>query len=101
MDVFTKQPSETIDYVIDFTDALDSSDALAPSPSPVVTLALVSGTGVVPTLGVVSINTATNCVKQRVSGGESGQTLLLSVVANTANGEVLEGDVRLKIKEIG
>lgn len=100
MDVFTKQPSETIDYVIDFSAAVNTGDNLVSSPVPTISLVMVSGTGTAPTLGFLTVNTTANSIKQRISGGVDGQVCLLTAIVTTASGEVLEGEVKLKVKEI-
>lgn len=100
MDTFTKQPAEVIDYTIDFSEAVNTGDTLVASPAPVVILALQSGTGTAPNLGLTTVNTAGNAVKQRISGGVDGQVCLLTCCVTTASGEVLEGEVKLKIKEV-
>ena len=99
MDTFNKQPAESIDYTLDFSEALNTGDALA-LESPTVTLGLMTGIGEVPTVEAVTVNTALSCVKVRVAGGVSGQVCALNCVVNTVTGERLEGDARIKIKEI-
>ncbi len=100
MDTFSKQPAEVIDYTLDFSNAVNTGDTLVASPATVVTLALQSGTGDAPVLGTTTVNTTGNSIKQRVSGGVDGQVCLITCRVTTAAGEVLEGEARLKIKEI-
>ena len=100
MDTFTKQPAEVIDYTLDFSSAVNTGDTLVTSPVPVVTLLVQSGTGTAPALGTTTVNTLGNSIKQRVSGGVDGQVCLITCRVTTAAGEVLEGEARLKIKEI-
>ena len=100
MDTFTKQPGETIDYTLSFADAVNAGDSLNTSPAPQITIELLTGTGTAPTLGTTTLNTTGNSVKQRISGGVDGQVCLITCVVHTVAGEVLEGEVKLKIKEI-
>lgn len=100
MDTFSKQPAEVIDYTLDFSSAVNTGDTLVTSPVPVITLVVQSGTGTAPTLGTTTVNTSGNSIKQRVSGGVDGQVCLLTCRVATASGEVLEGEVKLKIKEV-
>lgn len=100
MDTFIKQPSEIIDYTLSFADAVNDGDSLTSTHPPEITLELLTGTGAPPTLGTTTLNTAGNSIKQRVSGGEDGQVCLLTAKVSTLSGERLEGEVRLKIKEI-
>lgn len=99
MDTFTKQPAEVIDYTLDFSNAVNSGDSLVSTPV-VVSIDLQSGSGTAPTLGLTTVNTLANSVKQRVSGGVDGQVCLITCRVTTAAGEVLEGEARLKIKEV-
>ena len=100
MDTFIKQPAEVIDYTLDFSSAVNTGDTLVADPAPEVTLELQSGSGEAPSLGLTTLNTQGNSIKQRISGGIDGQVCLVTCRVATAAGEVLEGEARLKIKEI-
>ena len=97
MDKFTKQPEETIDYTFDFTYALADGDSVVASPAPTITYTNANGDTAL-TLGTMTVNSTG--VKQRVSAGTDGETYLFSCVATTNNGEVLEHNFRVKVKDI-
>ncbi len=98
METFTKQPGETIHYVFDFSEALNTGDTVA-NIAPTITIELLSGSGDTPTLGIPTLNTVAGAVKQPVAGGTTGQVCLLTCRVTTTAGEVLENEFRLKIKE--
>lgn len=96
---FEKQPSEVLDYTFDFSLVVATGDSLAAVPPPVVTIEVQDGDAIAPTLGAMTLNTLGHSVKQRISGGVADQVCLVTCLVTTINGEVIEGEVRLKIRE--
>ena len=84
---FTKQPSENLDYDLDFTKGLPSGDNVS---SAVVTA---SPTGV--TLGTKQVTGQT--VKQWISGGTAGATHKITCVATSVGGRIKEMEFMLNI----
>ena len=100
-EVFTKQPEETIDYVFDYTYALNTGDTIASAATPTRTsLAPIPSGDVLPTVGTVTVVNPAVGVKVRISGGTDTGTYLFTCLATTTAGEILEGNFKLRIKDI-
>lgn len=100
MDTFTKQPNEVIYYTLYFNKSMNEGDSINTQVSPIVDIELLDGTGDLPKLEMVTVNVGAGAVKLLISGGAHEQVCLLTCRVQTNEGETLEGDVRLKIKEI-
>lgn len=98
---FVKQSSETIDYVFDFTYALNTSDTVASAATPtVVTLDPAPSPDVQPTIGSTTVISPAVGVKVRISGGTDTGLYEFTCLATTAAGEILEGNFKLRIKDL-
>jgi hypothetical protein len=88
---FPKQPGETLDFDISFeewlaarTDTLSSHEVSADE-------------GI-----TVEFSSANNgVVKVWLSGGENGRTYKVTARIETAGGRIKEGDIAIKVKELG
>lgn len=91
MNIFRKQPGETLDYDVEFEDWIPSGDNIVSEV-----------TTVEPGLTKVStaINVVLHSVKVMVSGGTDGVTYRITTRITTALGRVKEQDFRIKVKEI-
>lgn len=96
---FTKQPAETMDYDVDFSEFLSDGDTLLatgnpPIPSPLsVTVDPVGLT----LLGTYVINN--NTIKQWVSGGTSGQKYKITITATSNAGRIKQIEFVVKVKD--
>lgn len=89
LNTFTKQPSEVLDYDIDYSSALDSGDTI-------VAKTVIADTGIgVDTSMIVGGNT----VKIWISGGTNGITYKITSRITTAAGRVREDEIKIKVKE--
>ena len=86
-----KQPSESRFYNFDFTSKLRTGDALTGSPT-------VTGAPTGLTIGVPSLSSP--LVQVRISGGVDGITYKLTALATTTQGDTLEVDGRLQVKNL-
>jgi hypothetical protein len=86
--VFYKQPSEVLDYDIDFTEWMTPGDSIA-------TATATSDAGI--TLGATTI--IGYVVKQWVSGGTDGNSYKVTVKVTTNGGRVKEADFRVRVRE--
>lgn len=86
-----KQPGETLDYDVDFTDWF-STRADAPS-----SFTVTADTGI--TEGTHVLNG--NVVKVWLSGGTDGQQYQVNVKMTTTSGAVKEADFIVKVKAVG
>lgn len=87
---FTKQPSEVLDYDVDFTDWLPTDDIVE-------TAAVTADAGLtVDSHEVISAGTA---VKVWLSGGTAGTTYKVQVTANSNAGRVKEAEFKIRVKE--
>ena len=94
MDKFDKQPSEKLDYDCVFSgDGLTDGDYLNSIVSVVA-----DDAGI--TIDSYSLNATTHILKVWVSGGASGHTYKITVLGDTAFGRRLEGDFKIKVKEL-
>ena len=91
MTTLLKQPAETLNYTMDFTDLLSQGDYLDSIDS-------VTATPTGLTLGTPAID-GTNVVFS-IAGGTDGVTYLLEVVVDTFDGETLEGDGNLAVADL-
>jgi hypothetical protein len=97
---FDKQPADTLDYDIDFTNILDGGDTIAtigdpPTPEPKVVTVSPSGLTLGPTF---VINNGTR-VKQWISGGVSRITYKVSMTVTTSAGRVKQVEFVVRVKD--
>lgn len=88
---FPQQPSERLDYDVDLSEELPSTDTIVsavPSVSPV---------GL--TLGTTAINNTTKVVKQWISGGTNGIVYEVTVLITTSEGRTIEENFKVKVRE--
>lgn len=97
---FIKQPSETMDYDIDFSEFLTLDDTLVgvgnpsvPSPLNVV----VEPVGL--TLGPTVIINSGKTVKQWLSGGTNGVNYKITLTLTSAAGRVKQVEFKVRVKE--
>ena len=98
---FTKQPAETLDYDIDFSEFLGPGDTLVstgnpPVPSPL--SVVVSPTGLTPVNTFVIENGTT--IKQWLSGGVDGVRYKVTLTATSNNGRVKQVEFLVRVKEV-
>lgn len=96
---FTKQPAETLDFDIDFSEFLSDGDSLVtvgdpPVPSPLDVV--VSPVGL--TLGL-TIVVGGSVIKQWVSGGTDGQKYKITLTATSNAGRVKQVEFIVRVKE--
>lgn len=90
LEKFTKQPAETQDYDIDYTDYLKSM-----SDTPLsFTVSADAGITVVASMLVGKV------VKVYLSGGVDGTSYKVTALLTTAGGRVKEGEILIKVKEV-
>ncbi len=89
---FAKQPSETLDYDIDLSAFLPTTDY------PVSATKSATGTDSLLTFGQTVFNQVTKVAKQWISGGTDGVTYKVSMVITTNEGRIKEVDFNLKVK---
>lgn len=92
MNVFIKQPSEVLDYDVDLSAYLPTSDTIF-SATPAV-----SPSGL--TFGITSINGVTKVVKQWISSGTNGTTYTVTMTIVSTEGRTKEVEFRIKCKDI-
>ncbi len=88
--VFLKQPTDVLDYDIDYTDWLVDED----------TVQSALATSAPNTLTVESVFTTTNRVKVWLSEGADNTTYKVTVVTTTADGRVREDEFRVRVKDL-
>lgn len=93
MDTFPKQPADILDYDADYADFL-----LTTSPQDTIVSAVVTAEAGITV--VSSIVVAAKLVKVWLSGGTSGVTYKITVLATTLAGRVKEHEFRVKVKEL-
>ena len=96
---FQKQPAETLDYDIDFSEFLSDGDTLVTSGTPPVPSPLsvtVSPTGL--TLGP-TIAIQPTVVKQWVSGGVDGQRYKITLTVTSNAGRVKQVEFTVRVKD--
>jgi len=97
---FVKQPAETLDYDIDFTEFLSDGDTLCaagdpPVPSP--KNVTVTPTGM--TLGPTYVTDNGMRIKQWLSGGIDGQKYKVTVTATSNAGRIKQIEFVIRVKE--
>lgn len=92
---YDKQPAEVLDYDIDFTQWLPTTDSIVSAA------ASLEGTsdGLL-VLGATNVFGNGKKVKQWVSGGTSGQTYQVQIRITTGDGRVKEAEFKVKVKEV-
>jgi hypothetical protein len=96
---FIKQPAETLDYDIDFTEFLNDGDTLVSSGSPAVPVPLnvvVSPTGL--TIGGTYVLSGTT-IKQWLSGGTDGIKYKVTLTATSNAGRVKQVEFYVRVKD--
>ena len=89
MDSYTKQPTERLDYDIDFTDWLPAGDAITNT----------TVTSTPAGLTIYLTDTATVIPKVWVAGGVDKKTYILSVTAETNQSRTKEVNFKVKVKD--
>lgn len=90
--IFDKQPGETLDYDVDLSEFLPSTDA------PASVTKAVSPSGL--SLGTTSINASTKVVKQWISGGAAGTTYKVTLTITSTEGRIKEVEFKIRVKEL-
>jgi hypothetical protein len=96
---FQKQPAETLDYDIDFSEFLADGDTLLtvgdpPVPSPLNVVVTPSGLSLGPTV-VLNGNT----IKQWLYGGTDGVKYKVTITATSNAGRVKQVEFVIKVKD--
>lgn len=89
MNIFFKQPSETLDYDFYFSEWMPSGDSLASS--------VVVAPGL--TLGAKT-EPGGSIVKQFISGGVDQATYKVTCTITTAQGRVKEVDITIMVRDV-
>lgn len=85
---FIKEPADVLDYDVDFSEWIPSSDSIA-------TATPTADTGI--TLGLTTITG--NTVKQWVSGGTDGATYKITLTVTTTGGRTKQVEFHIKVKD--
>lgn len=96
---FTKQPAETLDFDIDFSEFLSDGDSLVvvgdpPVPSPLDVVVSPVGLTLGPTIVVNGL-----VIKQWVSGGTDGQKYKITLTATSNAGRIKQVEFIVRVKE--
>lgn len=96
---FQKQPAETLDYDIDFSEFLSDNDTLVttgepPVPSPLSVTVFPTGLTLGPTIAIQP-----TVVKQWVSGGVDGQRYKITLTVTSNAGRVKQVEFTVRVKE--
>jgi len=97
---FQKQPAETLDFDIDFSEFLSDGDSLQTTGNPAVPDPLdvvVSPTGSL-TLGPTLVRDGL-IIKQWVSGGTDGQKYKITITARSNAGRVKQVEFSVRVKD--
>jgi hypothetical protein len=98
---FDKQPADTLDYDIDFTQILDDGDLLATTGNPPVPLPLnVTSTPAGLTLGPTFVINDGKTIKQWLSGGNNRQRYKITLTATTNSGRVKQVEFEVRVKDV-
>lgn len=89
--MFRKQPAERLDYDVDFSSWLGTSD--------LVNSAVASADSGI-TLGATEITSGGKTVKQWVEGGASNTNYKITITATTSAGRVKEAEFVVKVREV-
>lgn len=88
---YLKQPAETLDYDLDYTEWLTPGDTVV---SAEVVVAPASD------LAVDAVFLNTTIVKLWLSGGVSGTTYKLTITTTTDEGRIKQDEFKLKVKDL-
>lgn len=96
---YIKQPAETLDYDIDFSDFMSDGDKLAvtgnPSvPDPINVTVAPAGLTIGPTFAI-----GQTIIKQWLSGGTNGVKYKVTVTATTEGGRVKQVEFVVTVKD--
>lgn len=92
---FTKQPSERISKSIRYTEALDPGDSIS-----MVTSCVVTPSSEFNDLSASPVLVSEDRVRIWTEAGVDGVAYKVTVTVQTANGEVFEDELVVKVKEI-
>ena len=87
----TKQPAELLDYDVTYEDWIPDGDT--------VVSATVTVTTADDSLTVTKVEIMTPIVKVWISGGISGTTYKITVLATTAEGRTKEAEFKLRVRD--
>jgi hypothetical protein len=90
--IFDKEPDDVLDYDIDLSEFLPSTDTIStvtPTSAPA---------GL--TFGVTTINNTTKVVKQWISGGTDGDTYTVQIKITTSEGRTKHAHFKIRVKEM-
>ena len=90
-----KAPRDQLDYDVRYTDWLTPGDGIA---SAQVTVDAMDALGA-PDLHATEIVAASDLVKVWLSGGTSGRTYKVTVLATTDDGRIKDDEFRIKVKD--
>lgn len=89
LSTYTKQPADTLDYDVDYTEWLDAGDTLI---SAVTSVDVVGLTVAAPMI-------VGSKVKLWVSSGTHGTTYKVTLTVTTEHGRIKQDEVRFKLKD--
>ena len=97
---FNKQPAETLDYDIDFSQILDDGDLLASIGDPATPLPLsVVSAPVGLSLGPTFVIGDGKVIKQWLSGGTNRQRYKITLTVTTNSGRVKQVEFEVRVKD--
>lgn len=96
---FNKQPAETLDYDVDFSEFFSDGDTLLTSGDPPVPYPLdVVSTPPGLQLGSTFVLNG-SIIKQWVSGGENGVKYKVTITATSTSGRVKQVEFQIRVKD--
>ena len=90
----TKSPRDKLDYDVRYTDWLTLGDGINSAQVTVTAL-----DGLPPDLTVTEVTPKADTIKVWLSGGTSGRTYMVTVMATTDDGRLKEDEFRIKVKD--
>ncbi len=95
MEVWTKHPDETLDYLFDFSRWLPNGDTIASATSSLTTLYAASSSS---PPAITQTITTTTTVTVWIDDGSDGDKVLVKVTVTTAGGLVKDASFILRIR---
>ena len=100
METRTKQPGETLDYMLDMTKFFDALPDEGGDEISTVSVSADTGITLVGAPSVITEDGRKVKTKQWISGGTSGESYKVTFTVTTEQGRVVEFEFKLKVKEL-
>jgi hypothetical protein len=102
MQVFHKQPTERLDYDVDFSQFFGDADTDGFDNTTTVTATIdVVGAGHLLTDGVIKVGNPSRLVKVWLKAGVDGTTYKVTLLcSSSSNGRIVEQDFKVKVRAI-